>query len=133
MEKFIEDFWLLGETKEKLAICEVKSVVKAFKKGAIYDAYNHREQHELPENFPSILFVNYNLQAASWADKDTPIQQADYKIAVANRVLVVRIEDLVQIWYALQNNKITKQEVLAALAQESGWLRCDGNGIAVHK
>lgn len=132
-EKFIEDFWVLNTKNEKAVICEVKSVAKGFKKSAIYDVYNHREKHDLPEIFPAVLFVNFNLQAGSWAKKSAPIQKDDYEIAVKNRVLIVRIEDLVHIWNSLITKTLTADEITESLTTEAGWLECKDGKLIVHK
>lgn len=132
-ERFLEDFWLLNAKKEKTAICEVKSVAKGFKKSAIYDIYNHREKHDLPDTFPALLFVNCNLQAGSWSKKNVPIQKDDFEIAVKNHVLIVRIEDLVQIWNLLATKALTLDDITKSLTTETGWLECKDGKIIVHK
>jgi hypothetical protein len=131
-EKFVEDFWLLDKERKKSAICEVKSVMKGFKKGAIYDVYNHREKNDFPESFPALLFVNYNLQVGSWAKKDTAIQASDYKIAVTNNVLIVRVEDLVRIWEGMVKGTISAQDVIKQLTTLTGWLECTGGKLFHH-
>lgn len=132
-EKFLEDFWLLNGKKEKIAICEIKSVAKGFKKSSIYDVYNHREKYDLPDTFPALLFVNCNLQAGSWVKKNVPIQKDDYEIAVKNHVLIIRIEDLVQIWNLLATKVTTLEAVAKLLTTETGWLECKTDKILVHK
>jgi hypothetical protein len=132
-EKFIEDFWILNSQKKKNAICEVKSVTKGFKKSAIYDVYNHREKHDLPDAFPAMLFANCNLQAGSWAKKSVPIQKDDYEIAVKNHVLIIRIEDLVQIWNSLVTKTLTVDAIIKTFSTEVGWLECKAGKIIVHK
>jgi hypothetical protein len=102
-------------------------------KNAIYDAYNHRESNDLPESFPALLFVNCNLQAASWAKKDIPIQRADFEIARDNNVLIIRIEDLVRAWEAIEHGKFTKEEFVKTLTSEKGWLEFKDGKIRIHK
>lgn len=120
-EEFVEDFWLVGPNGKDVAICEAKSVTKGFKKGFIYDAYNHREKRNLAEDFPAVLFVNANLQATTWKDKDIEIQPADRKIAADNNVLILRIEDLVRLWDMLRAKKITPEEIITLLTASRGW------------
>jgi hypothetical protein len=131
-EKYAEDFWLLGSDAKKLAVCEIKSVTKGFKKGAIYDVYNHREKNGLPESFPAVLFANCNLQAGSWAKKEAAIQESDCRIAVENNVLIVRVEDLVRIWEAKGNGALTTSDVLRMLTTAKGWLECKSGKMIVH-
>jgi hypothetical protein len=132
-EKYIEDFWLVTEKKERIAICEVKSVAKGFKKGAIYDVFNHREKQGFSETFPAILFVSFNLQAGSWAKKEAPISKDECDIAVKNNVLILRVEDLVRIWDAINNNALLLKDVVKTLTTECGWLECTKNKLIVHK
>ena len=122
LERFMEDFWLLRDGKNRSAICEVKSKDKGFKKSFIYDVYNHREAQGYDESFPAILFVSFNLQETSWDRKEAPISEADCKIAVDNNVLVVRVEDLVRLWDGQRQNKITLEEIIAHLHESRGWL-----------
>jgi hypothetical protein len=132
-EIYAEDFWILNNQKEENVICEVKSVTKGFKKSAIYDVYNHREKRKMPDTFPAIVFVNFNLQAGSWVKKGDPIQNSDYKIAVENHVLIVRIEDLVQLWNSLIENKLSVETIMKYFTTESGWLECNDGNLVVHK
>jgi hypothetical protein len=120
-ETFNEDFWLTEESGKKSAICEVKSVTKGFKKGSIYELYSHRENRELEEAFPALLFVNANLQAASWQSKDVPISPTDQKTACENNVLIVRIEDLVRVWDALRKGALKPEEVRRLFHESKGW------------
>jgi len=132
-EKFVEDFWILNNKNERKIICEVKSVTKGFKKNAIYDLFNHRERHDLAETFPAVLFVNCNLQAGSWAKKDVPIQKNDFKIAAKHHVLIVRIEDLVQIWNSLMTKTLKVDMIMNVFTTGAGWLECKGGKLIVHK
>ncbi len=117
----------MNDSGEKLAIVEVKSYVKGFKKGGIYSLFNHRETNKLDENFPAILFVNCNLQAGSWSNKDCPISKQDYEIAAQNNILILRIEDLVRMWDAVRKGVLDKQTILNTLTTFKGWLSVDSN------
>jgi len=94
-ERHIEDFWILNDSGEKAVIAEVKSMVKGFKKSAIFSLHIHREENMLDESFPALLVVNCNLQAGSWKDKEKPIDKQDYQVAAQNNILILRVEDLV--------------------------------------
>jgi hypothetical protein len=120
-EAYNEDFWLAEEPGKKSAICEVKSVTKGFKKGSIYELYTHRENRGLEVTFPALLFVNANLQAASWQTKDARISPQDQKTACENNVLIVRIEDLVRIWDGVRNGALKPEEVRRLFHQSKGW------------
>lgn len=121
-EKYLEDFWLLDKNKNRIAICEVKSIVKGFKKSAIFSVYNHREEHKLEERFPALLIANTHMQAGSWEDKDKGIDPQDYHVATQNSVLVLRVVDLVRLWFASEKGLVAAQDILKLLL-EKGWLQ----------
>lgn len=124
-EKFSEDFWILNDKSEKIIICEVKSMLKGFRKSGIYSLYNHREENNLPEKFPGIVFVNHHLQAGSWKTKDRSIDKQDYTTAFKNNILIVRIEDIVNLWDGFRKNIITRKSILELLMNTKGWLKVD--------
>jgi len=129
-EQFKEDFWILNASGERVVLGEVKSYVKGFKRSGIYSVYNHRETNKLPPEFPALLVVNAHMQAASWEEKDRPIDKQDYEIAgqAQTNVLVVRIEDLVRLWDALRAGRLTPETILEALTTKRGWLEVQSDG-----
>jgi hypothetical protein len=124
-EEFKEDFWILSESGERIAIGEVKSYVKGFKRSGIYSLYSHREANKLNENFPGILVTNNFLQAGSWGKKDRPIDKQHYEVAAQNNILILRIEDLVRLWDAYRNKVVTREQALSYLTKSKGWLKVD--------
>ena len=122
-EKYKEDFWILNHDKKRAIIVEVKSVVKGFKRSAIFSIYNHREANSLDESFPAVLIVNCNLQASSWENKDRSIDKQDFQIAVQNNILIVRIEDLLRLWELKRTGSISSEKILGLLSNEKGWLQ----------
>lgn len=132
-ETFNEDFWILDEKKEKAVICECKTYVKGFKKSGIYNLHNHRENNQLDDNFPAILFVSSNLNATSWKTKNLPIMPNDIATAFSNNILIVKIEDILNLWCAFQNNKITTNEILDLFKNKKGWLKVSADGTFVIK
>lgn len=46
-------------------------------------------------------------------------------MAAQNNVLIVRIEDLLRLWDALRNNKLTSQDIFNLITSNKGWLRVD--------
>ncbi len=126
-ETFDADFWLVDKNDEKIAIAEIKSAVKGFKKAMIYKLLNHRHDYEKPDDFPSLLFVNCNLQAGKWSDKDRPINAEDYREAARNNVLVIRVEDVVRLWQMKRLGEINKEKILEKFLTEKGWLQVSAN------
>ncbi len=133
-ETYKEDFWILDAHGEREAICEVKSYVKGLKKSGLFSIYNHRESYRLSEDFPALLFVNAHLNAASWQQKDRPIDKEHYRWAADNHVLIVRIEDLVLAWDWLRKGGISSSELVTVFTDSVGWLRfCrDGSWVMVN-
>lgn len=123
-EKFNEDFWILNEKDEEEVICEVKSVSKGFRKSFIYKLYNHRDEYNLDEKFPGLLVVNHHLQAGSWKDKNKHIDKQDYKTASDLNILILRVEDLVNLWDGIRQNEISNN-VFELIRNNSGWCRID--------
>lgn len=133
-EQFKEDFWILDASGEKAVLGEVKSYVKGFKKSGIFSLYNHRETNKLPQEFPALLVVNAHMQAASWEEKDRPIDKQDYEVAAQNNTLILRTEDLVRLWDSVQAEKLTPEDILAALTTMTGWLEVQPDGqMTEHK
>jgi len=126
-EQYNEDFWILDENGEQSIICEVKSVVKGFKKSMIYSLYNHRDGHGLDDSFPALLVANCHLQAGSLSGKDRPIDKQDYKVAAQNNILILRVEDLIRLWDAKRQSKVTLDEIMNHLENSKGWLRVSNN------
>lgn len=97
-------------------------MIKGFKKSAIFSLYNHREVNKLDESFPALLVVNSNLQAASWADKDQPIDKQDYEVAAQNNILIVRVEDLLRLWDSIRKEALGSDQLFDLLTSTKGWL-----------
>jgi hypothetical protein len=121
-ETYKEDFWILNTDDERCALVESKSMVKGFKKSAIFSLYNHRESNKLSESFPAVLFANCNLQAGTWKEKEKRIDKQDYEVAAQNNILVLRIEDLLRLWDARRCDRLNTEEILTLLISKKGWL-----------
>lgn len=126
-ERYKEDFWLLDHDEKKVVICEAKSYVKGFRKSGLFSIFNHREEYNLDENFPAVLFVNANLNANSMKEKNRKIDTQDYKEASDKNILVVRIEDLIFAWQAILEGVLDINELLKIFTTEVGWLNFKGD------
>ncbi|MBA3633024.1 MAG: hypothetical protein H0W58_09490 [Acidobacteria bacterium] len=122
-ETYKEDFWIVDNKKEKLAIAEIKSKTKGFTKGLVGYLIAHRDYYELEDEFPALLFVNCNLQVGSWKDKDKFLNEQDYKYVAHQNVLVIRIEDVVRLWEMKRLGKTTNEEILNLFLTKKGWLQ----------
>lgn len=121
-ERYLEDFLIVDEGSNVLAICEAKSTVKGFKKSGVYSIHNHRESNGYPETLPAIVVVNQHMQASDWASKVRPIDKQDFQVATSNNVLVLRTEDVVRLWRLLALGSIDRSGLLKLLTNSQGWL-----------
>lgn len=126
-ERHREDFWIVDKEGRELAIAEVKSVTKGFRKGLVHYVLAHRESYELGDDFPALLFVNCNLQAGSFEGKDQIIDVNDCQYAAQNNVLIIRVVDVVRLWDAIRMGKLTPSNVLTLLLSRKGWLHVKSN------
>ncbi|HEX9927497.1 MAG TPA: hypothetical protein VGB02_03015 [Pyrinomonadaceae bacterium] len=120
-ERYKEDFWLVNEDEEKIAIAEIKSAMKGFKRDMIFRVLDHKSENELTKEFPALLFINCNLQAGSWKDKDKSLSRDEYEYAARENVLIVRIEDVVKLWEMKKLEKIQEKDILELLLKNKGW------------
>lgn len=132
-ETYKEDFWICSSNNEKKIIGEIKSYTGGTKDGAIYSILKHRDDYDLPESFPALLIINQYLNANSWKEKNKPILEKHFTFAAQKNVLICRVEDLLNLWYALSLKKIEKLNVIELLSQNIGWLEITKeNGIIIH-
>jgi hypothetical protein len=120
-ERYKEDFWLINENEERIAIAEIKSAMKGFKRDMIFRVLDHKSENELSEDFPALLFINCNLQAGSWKDKDKFLSRDEYEYAARENVLIVRVEDVVRLWEMKKLEKIQEKDILELLLKNKGW------------
>ena len=121
-ETYKEDFWLVDDKGTRLAIAEIKSKTKGFNKGLVHYVLSHKEAYDLRDDFPALLFVNCNLQASAWKDKDKLLNAEECKYVAQQNILVIRAEDIVRLWDAKRLGKISEKEILDTLLKNKGWL-----------
>jgi len=127
-ETYREDFWLLGADQRRTAICEVKSHAKGLRKGDVYALYSHRDGYHLEDGFPAVLFVNVNMNAAAWKPKLRPLDKELCRLAADNKILIMRIEDLLFAWNSIKNARLAPPDLLAILTSHVGWLSFQTDG-----
>ena len=67
-------------------------------------------------------------------EKDRKIDKQDYEVAAQNNILIVRTEDLVRFWDAVQAERLTPEDVLDAFTAMTGWLEVQPDGqMTEHK
>ena len=127
-EQYKEDFWITDEQGQKIIIAETKTYARGFKKGAIHSLISHRESQDLDDDFPALLVINAHMNANSWQEKLRSIDPQDYKLAAKNNVLLLRAEDLLFLWNSIIEKQRTKDDILALLLKEHGWLQVQPDG-----
>ena len=129
-EEYNEDFWILDETgTTDVAICEAKGLSKNVKREHITALVQHREHHDLADDFPSVLFVN------TFADAETVEEKARQRVtkiecqkACRDHVLIVRTLDLVRLLDLLEQNNMDSHKIRELLLTERGWLNVADDG-----
>lgn len=133
-EEYIEDSWIVDENGSDVAICETKGLSKNVKREHITALVQHREQRDLPDDFPSILFVNTFADAETVEEKDKQrITKIECKKAVSNHVLIVRTLDLVRLLDLAEQGKMESPKIRELLLSETGWLKVTDEGYEVVK
>ena len=133
-EEYVEDFWLLDEQGNEAVICEAKGLTENVKRQHIRQLVLHRDQRDLPDDFPALLVANTFADAETEQDKGkqrvNPLECAN---AVKENVLIVRTLDLVRLLDQLERELVTPQDLWKLITTEMGWLKVEGDGKEVVK
>ncbi|MFC2059276.1 hypothetical protein ACFLTS_06560 [Chloroflexota bacterium] len=132
-EEYNEDFWILDDTGNHVAICEVKALSKNIKREHITALVQHREHHDLPDDFPSTLFVNTFADVETVEEKDLRITKVECQKAIRDNVLIIRTLDLVRLLDLVEQVKIETTKINDLLLTEKGWLKVSDEGYEVIK
>lgn len=129
-EEYNEDFWIVDETgTTDVAICEVKALSKNVKREHITALVQHREHRDLPDDFPSILFVNTFADVETLEEKGRQrITKTECQKAFRDNVLVVRTLDLVRLLDLVEQNKLETGRIEELFVTERGWLNVTDDG-----
>ena len=124
VEEYKEDFWILGDAEERVAICEAKGLEANVKRQHITQAELHRDERELPDDFPTLLMVNSFAGAETVEEKDRQrVSPQECASATRKHVLIIRTLDLVRLLDQTERGLITSNKVRELLLTESGWLK----------
>jgi len=128
IEEYKEDFWLLDGEGKDAAICETKALSQNVKRQHIRALALHRDQRDLPDDYPSLLVVN------TFAEAETEEEKARQRVvalecsnAVKEHVLVARTVDLVRLLDQLERGLVSTQEIWELLLTATGWLKVQGD------
>jgi hypothetical protein len=98
-------------------------VNKNFSRQNINQVDSHRERLGLQLNTPGILVMNTHMDAESLAEKDEPPHPDIIKKAVTDNVLLVRTIDLLRFADGVDASIFKKEDLLAILMNQLGWLK----------
>lgn len=133
-ESYVEDFWLVDERGAQLAICEAKGLSDNVKREHVTQLVHHREERDLPDDFPSMLVANTFAAAETERAKDKQrIGPNECRKAVRNNVLILRTLDLVRLSDQLERGIVTTADILGLITNEIGWLKVTGDTRTVVK
>jgi len=119
-----EDLKILDDVGKPIVFVEVKGTNTSVKREHINQCDSHREQADLPLNFPSILVINTHIKNARNIDeKDQELAVEQIKHAAKNNVLILRTLDLLRLLSLKFDRDIPKNEIISLLSINSGWLK----------
>lgn len=132
-EKAAEDFWLVNEEGEEIAIGEVKALEKNVTTGNVSQVDTHRSWRDLGQDFPGILIVNTFRSAHTFADKHQQIEPKVRRHGIHNNVLVLRTLDLFNFGCLVEQHEVGASALVEALAEGGGWFKVEGHAYKIMK
>ncbi|HEY8766911.1 MAG TPA: hypothetical protein VIP09_06575 [Dehalococcoidia bacterium] len=133
-ERYREDFWLLDEKGARSVICEAKGVNDNVKREHITKLRLHREEHDLPDEYPSLLIVNTFAGAATVQAKDQQrVGPNECRKAVHDHVLILRTLDLARLADLVEKGVVSLPDIRNYFMTETGWMKVTRDGSEVVK
>ena len=127
-----EDLKLLDDNKKPFCLCEIKGTNKGIGREFINQADSHRERAGLPGEFPSILIVNTHIKnARTISEKDQEIAKEQIQHSRKMNILMLRTIDLLFLLNLYKRGSIEKDQLIALLTENSGWLRCNESSYEI--
>jgi hypothetical protein len=127
-----EDFKILNDDSNVLAIAEVKGTNGGIKREHINQVDSHRERNGLTQETPGILIINNEMTISELSARLATKVPAE-QIVHARRLncLIVRTVDLLFLMRHLENNENRKAELTSLLLAGGGWLRSGEDGYEI--
>lgn len=125
-DEYREDVKILDEKNNPIIFVEIKGTNKGVARKYINQCDTHRQEAELPPEFPSILIINTHIKnARTVAEKNKPVPSDQIRHAARNNVLILRTLDLLLLLAQILDDNIstTIKEVISELTTKSGWLK----------
>ena len=127
-EKYVEDFFLLDENGNRIAICEVKGLDANLKGKHVSQLNLHRTEHGLDYDFPGVLVANTWRKAQSIEEKDHQIEPKTRKQAAHHHITILRTIDLLRLFDLMEVGSLTREQLVSYLTESPGWLSVDDTG-----
>ena len=129
-EVYEEDFWITLDGKDILMV-EVKSNNGNLPRQDIGKLDDHRKSRGKEDDFPALLVCNTFATRQGIELKDVRIEPNVCIRAAQDRILVMRTLDLVRLRELIAQGKLTSQQFVELICQESGWLKVDSEGYGI--
>jgi len=123
-----EDFRILNDSDEQLAICEVKGLSANVTRQHVGRLDEHRKARGLPDDFPAVLFVNTFTRAASLKEKDQEVPSNVRERAAQDNVIIVRTLDLLRLLDAVDVGRLQPSDLVGIFTTRKGWLQVEPGG-----
>jgi hypothetical protein len=118
----------LSHGGKRAGIGEIKSTPENVKREHLTKLRLHREEAELPDDYPSVLIVNTFTGADSLARKDERVENRECAKACQDHILIVRTIDLLRV---LDLPRDKQEEFKKLLLTAAGWLKVLPAGVEV--
>ncbi len=112
----------------RAAIGEIKSTAENVKREHLTKLRLHREEAELPDDYPSLLIVNTFTGAESLAQKDRRVESRECAKAGQDHIVILRTIDLLRVLDLPQDKQ---EEFKKLLLTAAGWLKVSPAGVEV--
>jgi hypothetical protein len=123
-EKYVEDFWIVGADGKDIALSEAKGQGGGIARENVSQVDSHREQLQMPDEFPGLLVVNTFRNTDNLARKSDDVAPNVITRAVQQNVVVMRSLDLYNLLGMQLDGEDAATPLLEALrAPHGGWLR----------
>lgn len=123
-DEYKEDLKILNPEGKPIIFGEIKGTNAGVKREHINQADSHRERAGLPSNFPVTLIINTHIKnSRNLKEKDQTIASEQIQHAHKNNILILRTLDLLRLLRLKMSGKISSEEFLTLIQNNSGWLR----------
>jgi hypothetical protein len=130
-DEYKEDLKILDDNNNPIVFVEIKGTNKGIERKYINQCDTHRQEANLPPEFPSILIINTHIKnSRTIAEKDQPVPDDQIRHAVRNNVLILRTLDLLLLLAQIRNKNIDLKikDIISELTTKCGWMKASSEG-----